>query len=190
MPDPCLFFFVIGCHARSMSALPGIGMGIAYVPECDHEEVYRVFQKCAEHDTVLFIHHRGEMKDLSDSHEVGLCCDCDCAMNVSVLCPCVCCDYAVTVAVAVAAVRQDEGPVGLTRVGSWHDVNSKTRSIFAPGFPLRMSSRAGFRADSRRGIFAAEFPQRDSGIFAAGFPVRFRRSGVQKTAPLTACRDP
>jgi hypothetical protein len=30
----------------------GIGMGIAYVQECDHEEVYRVFQKCAEHDTV------------------------------------------------------------------------------------------------------------------------------------------
>lgn len=40
------------------------------VEECDHEEVYRVFEKCAEHDTVLFIHHRGEMHDLSDSHEL------------------------------------------------------------------------------------------------------------------------
>lgn len=40
------------------------------VEKCDHEEVYRVFEKCAEHDTVLFIHHRGEMQDLSDSHEL------------------------------------------------------------------------------------------------------------------------
>ncbi|CAK0843484.1 unnamed protein product [Prorocentrum cordatum] len=48
----------------------GIGMGIAYTEKADHEEVYRVFEMAARRKCVVFVHNRGEMRQLSDMHEV------------------------------------------------------------------------------------------------------------------------
>lgn len=48
----------------------GIGMGIAYTEQADHEEVYRVFEMAGKRGVCVYVHNRGEMAQLSDMHEL------------------------------------------------------------------------------------------------------------------------
>lgn len=48
----------------------GVGMGIAYTEQADHEEVYRVFEMVGKRGVCVYVHNRGEMAQLSDMHEL------------------------------------------------------------------------------------------------------------------------